>query len=128
MDLVPWKSRKKVRSWSCRSIFKGVRLILVKLTLEVIPLYWNSLGYILKWMLEIITNKYVTFLMDRKDHKGSLQNVVLSYPCTLGNISTDHRIRYGIWICPKILNMDRRFHKLCHIPSVVKMKKVLNLP
>ena len=42
-----------------------------------------------------------------------------------------HGVSCQIWIYPKILDMDRRFHSFCklwHIPSIVKMKKVLNLP
>jgi hypothetical protein len=56
------KVEKKLNTWCNQWLSKGVRLVLVKEVMEAIPIYWISLAWVLKGVLEVIKRLCYKFI------------------------------------------------------------------
>ena len=65
------KLEKRLKSWSHKWLSRAGRLVLVKFVLEAIPVYWMSLAWLPKGILEQIRRLCFSFLWRGKnDHRA----------------------------------------------------------
>jgi hypothetical protein len=81
--------QKRLNFWCNKWISEGRRVTLVKSILEVIPIYWHSLAYITKGVLEGENKSYFDFFVERREGHGrytSRKMVVLTQAEGLGRL------------------------------------------
>jgi hypothetical protein len=66
------KVEKKINHWCNRWLSRGGRLVLVKVVLEAIPVYWISLAWVLKGVLEAIRKLCYKFIWSGEKSKKGL--------------------------------------------------------